>query len=401
MRSAEKNPHGFTPEEVMAHLDAALDRISLDAQPEIATRVLDLSQDPDAMPEDLAAVLQLDPTLTARLLGLANSALYGQRKEVTTLDRAIVVLGLGRVRSLALGYCYGEATASVTDQKVSRFVWGQSLFRACLGEAIAANIQPSLTGEAFVTGLLLDAGIPVLHAILGEPVQLILNLELSPHRALLSEEYFLPYTHVDVIAAMNRRWRLPSLLADPINQHHTPPAPGETVDSLRAIALVCGSISVNPSFPMSDSEVVTRDWPGLLQLDERAIDRVAASAAESYVAMTSMFGKFAETIADSSAVRSIAQRKLAAAFALLESELQDPATSKLLRIAVGDSTLELERDGKGRISVSLLEHGTHPIAHVFHMGEESDSPRVLTELGFEPNHDVVEALNAGLRSLAA
>jgi hypothetical protein len=68
-----------------------------------ATRLLELSADPDVEVDDLAAVIEQDPALTARILGVANSAYFGQVNPVLSVETAIIrVLGFNMVKSLAL-----------------------------------------------------------------------------------------------------------------------------------------------------------------------------------------------------------------------------------------------------------------------------------------------------------
>jgi HD-like signal output (HDOD) protein len=82
-------------------LSEKLQRIGVQSQPEVAIKVLDLSSRPDAHPKDYAAVIKNDPALCGRLLRLANSAMFAQRKAVTSIDRACLVLGLERLKAVA------------------------------------------------------------------------------------------------------------------------------------------------------------------------------------------------------------------------------------------------------------------------------------------------------------
>ena len=77
---------------------------NLPALPEASTRILDAINDPEIPIEQLAEVLSLSPSVVARLLGLANSAYFGQSRTISSLPTAIFqVLGLDLVKTLTLG----------------------------------------------------------------------------------------------------------------------------------------------------------------------------------------------------------------------------------------------------------------------------------------------------------
>ena len=71
--------------------------------PALAARILELIKDPSSSSNDFAQVIRADQALATRLLKTANSARFAQRGPVTTIDRAVTILGLGRVKTSSLG----------------------------------------------------------------------------------------------------------------------------------------------------------------------------------------------------------------------------------------------------------------------------------------------------------
>ena len=74
----------------------------LPSLPEVAARVLQVVDDPRSSAADLGRAISLDPALTARLLRLANSALYGYAGRIGTAVQAVTILGFTQVRGLVL-----------------------------------------------------------------------------------------------------------------------------------------------------------------------------------------------------------------------------------------------------------------------------------------------------------
>jgi putative nucleotidyltransferase with HDIG domain len=130
----------------------------LPALPEAAMDALALLRDPDSRVQDCADRLACDPALTARVLGLANSAFFGARGKVTSVVGAIQVLGRRSVIALL-------TTASVSQVLSAAQTGGLDLrgfWRHTLGSALAAQALARECGEddalAFTSGLLHDIG---------------------------------------------------------------------------------------------------------------------------------------------------------------------------------------------------------------------------------------------------
>ena len=84
----------------------------------VATRLLAVTSDPDLAINELAAIIEQDPPLTARILGLANSAFFGQVNPIFKVEHAIIrVLGLNMVRSLALSIALTGGTVACQSRR--------------------------------------------------------------------------------------------------------------------------------------------------------------------------------------------------------------------------------------------------------------------------------------------
>ena len=77
---------------------------SLPSPPGVATKIIELANDPDVEIDRIAQVLSIDPATTARVLRIANSPMYAMSREITNLSQALMILGLNATISLALSF---------------------------------------------------------------------------------------------------------------------------------------------------------------------------------------------------------------------------------------------------------------------------------------------------------
>ena len=140
-------------------------RVFVDKMPSLSTtvgKVLEICSRPDTAPNDLNKVISLDPVLTGQVLKLINSAYYSLMNKVTSLTRAIIMLGLNTVKNLALSTaiirCVGQAKKSKA-LPIKDF-WEHSIGVGVMAKLLAAERGMPLAEreEYFVAGLLHDLG---------------------------------------------------------------------------------------------------------------------------------------------------------------------------------------------------------------------------------------------------
>src|SRR5688500_1631232 len=129
----------------------------------VAMQFIELGKDPEPDPAEYAKVIGSDPSLSAKVLALANSSWFGIRNRVTRPQMAINLLGLGTVRTLAITYCL---TGLHHDLKLTadeaRMFWSASLCKAVAAKHYANHFDSKLSAEAFACGLFQDFAIPVM-----------------------------------------------------------------------------------------------------------------------------------------------------------------------------------------------------------------------------------------------
>jgi diguanylate cyclase (GGDEF)-like protein len=190
-----------------------LARDDLPSLPAVALEVLRIAQDEDATLDELATCLSRDPALAARLLRLANSTLFGGAKNVTTLQRAVVVLGMKTVKLMALSFSLAGSLPRSGRKGSFDFAvyWRRSLVCAIAARSLARLAGVPHGDEAFLCGLFAHFGKLVLTRAMPEEYEPVLVRAHGWPAPELEEEH-LGFRSADVCAALLRSWDLPALL---------------------------------------------------------------------------------------------------------------------------------------------------------------------------------------------
>ncbi len=267
---------------------------SLPTLPQVAMEIINLIGDPDSTIKQFSQVISGDQALTGRLLRMANSAAFAQRGPVTKVERAMVLLGLERLKALALGFHLSKAMAENSSGLGFAAMWTQSLFRGCLAMKIAERINKSFSGEAFVCAFMADAGVPTMPELLTDrDYQGEMGSLNHPTKLHANERANYPFTHVDVAAALCRIWKMPEALSKPITRHHTRPESCDFTDgnSVRhAITYFCCNVPILPSGEVMEAKLTERDAQRLFEIGPADLKTILEETAADFNAFKSMFG---------------------------------------------------------------------------------------------------------------
>lgn len=193
--------------------------------PITVTKILEVCNNPKASPVDLNKIISLDPVLMARVLKLINSAYYGLSQQVTSLVRAIIMLGINTVKNLALSTAVlgtlGKA-GSARSLNMDGF-WRHSLCTGVTAKLIARKrkVDPKLLEEYFIAGLLHDIGkIPLNNRF---PEEYITAMSIADREQIplyKCEEDIIGINHADVGKLLVENWKLGPDILDTVASHH-------------------------------------------------------------------------------------------------------------------------------------------------------------------------------------
>jgi putative nucleotidyltransferase with HDIG domain len=207
---------------------------NLPTPPVVLQQINRVISDPNTSAYDIAAILSEDPAMSVKVLKLTNSAFYGLAKEVTSVKHAVVLIGINAVRSMVLSSAVLDMFKG--DQKDAQFYdtfWRHSLATAtCARHILRKMPEASMTDaeHGFSAGLLHDIGKLVMSCYLPDEFQKAETVaddrQVNSH---IAERETLGYTHADIGSLLARKWKLPPMLCNAIDKHHTPEESGEEV----------------------------------------------------------------------------------------------------------------------------------------------------------------------------
>ena len=186
------------------------------ALPDACFKVKALMEDENSAISDFADVISVDPSMTSRLLQIANSAIYHFPGEISTISRAITIIGTQAIYNMMLVDVAASAFKHFENQAINlkRF-WRMSIYCGLVTKNLAIKAGVKDIERLFVAGLLQNFGE-------------LLVAKISPDIAAQCEQYHrdnlpwalqelaLGYTYTDISAELLKIWQLPEKLIIPI-----------------------------------------------------------------------------------------------------------------------------------------------------------------------------------------
>lgn len=204
---------------------------ALPAAPDVVARLMQITKNQEYRTSEVVQLITSDAGLATDVLRLANSALLGGGRKLTSISEAIVRLGANQVRTLVLGRGLIDAfqRTRVPDFDMSYF-WRRSLATAALSARFAEAIGNIPTDMAFTCGLLADIGILVLARAMPDKYAPILSQYVPQHgdEMVVSETELLGGTHADISAMALEKWSLSEDVIQSVRYHHSVELPDVT-----------------------------------------------------------------------------------------------------------------------------------------------------------------------------
>ncbi len=230
MQSSAHTPQPITPAEIKDMVryriqhGKILEVKKLPTLPDIAYRLLDLLSQDDPDLSELEEIIRYDQAITAKVLSVANSAFFGVQKEIDTLHRAIITLGVREVGEIAFSICVVSVfrpVKSINGFDVREF-WLHSIGTGITARIIAQALDCAEEERFFTLGLLHDIGRLILLFIFPREFEEILENREKSGKSLLFEEKEYGLAHTWVGRWLLRRWGLPEVFAQVARFHHHP-----------------------------------------------------------------------------------------------------------------------------------------------------------------------------------
>ncbi len=186
--------------------------------PSILRKLLVIIEKPKISINEIGNFIANDPVLTSRVLKVVNSPIYGFPGRISSLNQALILLGLNVVRGMLLGVSVFEAM-----QKTMIGLWEHSLGCAIASRIIAKRKGLKEPEEISIAGLLHDIGKVVMGLKFPEEYGLaIADAQKTDIFMVDAERKHFNITHADAGGWVALKWNFPQNLVEPIEYHHKP-----------------------------------------------------------------------------------------------------------------------------------------------------------------------------------
>jgi|GEM_PF-362128 len=199
---------------------------SLPTLPFVALEGMKRALRPGGTVLELAQIIELDPSLTARVLRVANTFYYSRDGRITSLQEALSTLQLPVLRSIVLSVSVLELFSDQREEYGLDLgeLWMHSIGAAVWARELASLVQPPLDPEeAFISGLLHDIGKVILCSRLrGRYRQALQEAKQKGLRLYEAERSAFGFDHAEVSRRALEQWRIPALYRNVVASHHHP-----------------------------------------------------------------------------------------------------------------------------------------------------------------------------------
>ena len=233
-----------------------------------ASRIVQQVSQEDPALATLGRLIELDPALTVAVLRLVNSPFYGLSRQIATVNEAIMVLGMGTVRRVAMAVAIAQPTQQLgLKRSLVETVWRKSL----AGAVLACNLLDghAQSQVAFTAGVLQDLG--RLDLYLRSPENYAALDSLTGAELCEAEKRSFGLSHAEAGAELAEGWALPPAIVEAIAMHHHcgPDAPKSPVAQAVWLASLVG-----------DGELGLSAMPGLTHIQTDIVAAQVASQRE-------------------------------------------------------------------------------------------------------------------------
>lgn len=239
--------------------------LKLASTPNVYFKLQDTIDNPAKSLLDAAYIIESDPSLAIKLLKIVNSAFFGFPSKISSIDRAINLIGTKELQSIVLSTVVIDSFCDIPGDLISMHdFWARSLRCALIAKGIDDFLENEYSESIFICGILHNIGQLIFFRRIPElarEVSLLLQAEETPtdldERKI--EESIIGFDHYQTGAALTMLWKLPEIITKSI-QLHAFPETSEYHHKIASIIRLADSYSKIDE-PFIDAEINNLDIP--------------------------------------------------------------------------------------------------------------------------------------------
>ncbi|MET1256614.1 HDOD domain-containing protein [Aliikangiella maris] len=172
--------------------------------------------------DKIADVISIDPGVSAAIIKIVNSPVFGLVNKIGSIPQAVVMLGVDRVTSILKTLLLRKSMSDITSRLDMQLFWQSSVSVACVASTICRQLNLSMADEAYTLGLFHNCGVPVMAARYSN-YQQVMEFAYSREDGRITSEEFANFGvhHAAAGYRIARVWNLPKVLCLAVKNHHS------------------------------------------------------------------------------------------------------------------------------------------------------------------------------------
>lgn len=265
--------------------------------PEVTVKIIQIVEDPKSTARDLHDVIKNDPALSTRILKVVNSAFYGLPGQISSIDRAIVLLGLSAVKNIAIAASMTHLFHGGTA--VEGFS-GTELWRHSVGTGVSSRLLSSAQGrpiieESFLAGLISDLGLLIERQVYSKQMgEVLARFRTDGGDFCQIEQEIIGADHQAFGMALATKWRFPQTLCTTIGYHHKPQDLAEVNRELPTLVHVADILTCRAEVGFcthAPNKEIDQELLDVIKLTPEGVEEVFAQLPEQIALAEGIFGE--------------------------------------------------------------------------------------------------------------
>lgn len=214
-------------EAVLAFIDEIEE---LKAIPAVVMELITMLENQETPVEEISEKIKKDEAISAFVLKCCNSAHYGVKTAISTIQQGLIMLGYSRYKSILMSYFLRQLHQKINKKYIASYLWEHSVCVALTARelAIHAKLERNRVEEVYMAGLIHDIGKLAFYFSAPEAYETLIHVSDKERLSMLTiEESSYGYNHSAVGFHLLTRWRLPRQITAPAFHHHNMEESGE------------------------------------------------------------------------------------------------------------------------------------------------------------------------------
>lgn len=221
-----RKPENMDSVEPFADIEEVVERAKLPSLPSIVIRLNEALNNPRCTAVHIADIISKDSNLAVRLLKLVNSPFYGFPSKITSIARAVAIIGSRQLSTLAIGTVVVSSFKKIPEDFLNMAsFWKHSIAVGLIARFLSSYKRDSNTENYFLAGMLHDVGRLVIYQNFPHhAVEILSRAVVEPDLLFRMEKEILGIDHGELGGRLIRKWGLSDVLVNACRYHHDPMA---------------------------------------------------------------------------------------------------------------------------------------------------------------------------------